>query len=95
MITCTRVHVYSSTLLFLVSSPPAAASRILRAVGIKIMHKQAYMMAALIQELRNEEQFLADFARIVSMKAEGSQVWTADTVHISGAVGHVLFGTHE
>jgi hypothetical protein len=31
----------------------AAASKIVRAIG----HKQAHMMATLIQELRNEEQF--------------------------------------
>jgi hypothetical protein len=30
--------------------------------GIEIMHKQACMMATLIQELRNEERFVADFA---------------------------------
>ncbi len=41
----------------------AAASKILRATGIEVKHKQAlYMMATLIQELRNEEQFTADFA---------------------------------
>ena len=42
----------------------AAASKILvmRATGIEVMHKQAYMMATLVQELRNEEQFMADFA---------------------------------
>jgi hypothetical protein len=33
-----------------------------RPIGIEVLHKQAYMMATLIQELRNEEQFLADFA---------------------------------
>ncbi len=38
----------------------AAASKIMRAMGIE--HKQACMMATLVQQLRNEEQFLADFA---------------------------------
>ncbi len=33
----------------------AAASKIMRAIGIEVMHKQAYMMATLVQELRNEE----------------------------------------
>ncbi len=37
-------------------------SKIMRAIGIEVMHKQAYMMATLVQELRNEEQFTADFA---------------------------------
>jgi hypothetical protein len=32
-----------------------------RAIGIEVMHKQAYTMATLIQELRNEKQFMADF----------------------------------
>jgi hypothetical protein len=40
----------------------AAASKIKRAIGIEVLHKQAYKMAALVQELRNEEQFIADFA---------------------------------
>ncbi len=40
----------------------AAASRILTAVGIEIMHNQ---VATLLQELRNEEQIMADFARNV------------------------------
>jgi hypothetical protein len=35
-----------------------AASKIIGRLG----HKQAYMMATLVQELRNEEQFMADFA---------------------------------
>ena len=39
-----------------------SSGRILRAIGIEVMHKQAYMMATLVQELRNEEQFMADFA---------------------------------
>ncbi len=34
----------------------AAASKIMRAIGIEVLHK----MAALVQELRNEEQFMAD-----------------------------------
>jgi hypothetical protein len=34
----------------------------MRAIGIEVMHKQAYMMATLVQELRNEEQFMTDFA---------------------------------
>ena len=42
-----------------------AASKIMRAIGIEVMHKQAYMMATLVQELRNEEQFMADFAHSV------------------------------
>ncbi len=33
----------------------AAASKIMTAIGIEVMRKQAYMM-------RNEEQFMADFA---------------------------------
>ncbi len=40
----------------------AAASKIMRAIGIEVLHKQAYMMATLVQELRNEEQLIADFA---------------------------------
>jgi hypothetical protein len=40
----------------------AAASKRVRAIGIEVTHKQAYIMATLIQELRNEEQFMADFA---------------------------------
>jgi hypothetical protein len=32
----------------------AAASRIVRAIGIEVMHKQNYMIATLIQELKNE-----------------------------------------
>jgi hypothetical protein len=36
----------------------AAASKIMRAIGIEVMHKPAL----LVQELRNEEQFMADFA---------------------------------
>ncbi len=43
----------------------AAASKMMRAIGIEVMHKQAYAMANLanlVQELRNEEQFTADFA---------------------------------
>ncbi len=44
----------------------AAASKIMRAIGIcrDRSHAQAglYMMATLVQELRNEEQFMADFA---------------------------------
>jgi hypothetical protein len=40
----------------------AAASKIMRAIGIEVMYKQAYMMATLVQELRNEEQFMTDFA---------------------------------
>ncbi len=35
---------------------------IMRAIGTEVLHKQAYMMATLVQELRNEEQFMADFA---------------------------------
>ncbi len=40
----------------------AAASKMMRAIGIEVMHKQAYRLANLVQELRNEEQFMADFA---------------------------------
>jgi hypothetical protein len=40
----------------------AAASKIMRAIGIEVMQKQAYMMATLVQELLNEEQFITDFA---------------------------------
>jgi hypothetical protein len=47
----------------------AAASKIMRAIGIEVMHKQAYIhtyrMATLVQELRNEEQFVADFVNCV------------------------------
>jgi hypothetical protein len=47
----------------------AVASKIMRAIGTPrshlVMHKQAYMMANLVQELRNEEQFMADFANAV------------------------------
>jgi hypothetical protein len=43
----------------------AAASRMLRADGIEIMFKQASVMATLIQELRNEQHLVADFARNV------------------------------
>jgi hypothetical protein len=32
-----------------------------RAIRIEVMHKQAYKTATLIQELRNEKQFMADF----------------------------------
>ncbi len=32
------------------------------AIGIEGMHKQVSRMATLVQELRNEEQFLADLA---------------------------------
>jgi hypothetical protein len=42
----------------------AAVSRILRAIGIEIMRKQVYTMATLIQERKNEEQSVADFARV-------------------------------
>ncbi len=44
----------------------AAASKIMRAIGTEVTYKQAYityMMATLVQELRNEEQFMADFAQ--------------------------------
>jgi hypothetical protein len=48
----------------------AAASKIMRAIGIEVMHKQAFVMATLVQELRNckhvtarnEERFMADVA---------------------------------
>jgi hypothetical protein len=43
----------------------AAASKIMRAIGIEVMHKQAYMMATLVRQLRSEEPFLADFANSV------------------------------
>ncbi len=41
------------------SGEEAAACKIMRAIGIEVMHKQVYMMATLIQEL---EPFMADFA---------------------------------
>ncbi len=41
-------------------------NELVRAIGIEVMHKQAYMMATLVQELRNEEQFMADFAHGVA-----------------------------
>jgi hypothetical protein len=53
----------------------AAATKIMRAIGIEVMHKQAYMMATLVQELRNEEQFMADFAHGVVLQYEGRRVW--------------------
>jgi hypothetical protein len=34
-------------------------SKTARAIGIGVLHKQAYMMATLVP---NEEQFMADFA---------------------------------
>ena len=40
----------------------AATFKILRASGIDLMHKQAYMMAKLIEELRREQQHMVDFA---------------------------------
>ena len=42
------------------SARRAAAFKILRAIGIDLMHKQAYMMAMLVEELRREQQL--DFA---------------------------------
>ncbi len=50
----------------------AAASKIMRAIRIEVMHRQAYMMATLVQELRNDEQFMADFAKGVVQVYEGS-----------------------
>ena len=44
------------------SARRAAAFKILRAIGIDLMHKQAYMMAMLIEELRREQQHMVDFA---------------------------------
>ena len=41
------------------SARRAATFKILRAIG---MHKQAYMMATLIEELRREQQHMVDFA---------------------------------
>ncbi len=38
---------------------------IVRAIGIEVMHTQAHRLATLIQELRNEEQFMADFTHCV------------------------------
>jgi hypothetical protein len=40
-------------------------------IGIEVVHKQAHMMTTLIQELRNEEQFVADFANGVLQSCEG------------------------
>ncbi len=61
----------------------AAASR---AIG---MHKQAYIMATFIQEVRNEEQFMADLGllhaimanKAVSSVREGSDVYDAEVFH--------------
>ncbi len=62
-------------------SAKATASKIVRAIGIEVMHKQAYMMATMIQELRNEKQFTADFANGVRTRVprehEGRRVWMA------------------
>ncbi len=42
----------------------------MRAIGINVLHKQAHIVATTsIQDLRNEEQFLADFAKGVVWKA--------------------------
>ncbi len=49
----------------------------MRAIGIEIRHKQAYMMATLIQELRNEEQFMADFANGVVCTQASLDGWHA------------------
>ncbi len=51
------------------------------------MHKQAYMMVTLIQELRNEEQFVADFANGVVRR---QRVWMADNGFVLSVV---LLGT--
>ncbi len=48
-----------------------------------------YMMATLIQELRSEEQFMADFANGVENLYEGRRVWTPD----NGFLSVVLLGT--
>ncbi len=62
------VHVYEYTCTFINEvvaecemsevARKAVASKIMRAIGIEVMHKQAYMLATLVQELRNEEQFV-------------------------------------
>ncbi len=44
------------------SGEESSGEQTMRAIGIEVMHKQSYMMATLVQELRNEEQFTADFA---------------------------------
>ncbi len=53
------VHVYEKFIDEVVAEceMPEAARK-----AAEVMHKQAYMMATLVQELRNEEQFMADFA---------------------------------
>jgi hypothetical protein len=63
----------------------AVASKIVRAIGIEVMHKQANMMATLIQELRNEERFMADFANgVVSGRASLDDNGFLSVVHIWG-----------
>jgi hypothetical protein len=42
------------------SARRAATFKIMRASGIDLMHKQAYMMAKLIEELRREQQHFAN-----------------------------------
>ncbi len=39
-----------------------AAASIMRAIEVEVMHKPAYTMATLVQELRDDEQFVVDFA---------------------------------
>ncbi len=41
----------------------ATTFKILRAIGIDLMHKQAYMMAKLIEELMREQQHMVDVAK--------------------------------
>jgi hypothetical protein len=53
----------------------AACVYVMRAIGIEVMHKHAYMMATLVQALRSEEQFMADFAHGVVHVYEGRRVW--------------------
>ena len=43
-------------------SEGGATFKILRAFGIDLLHKQAYAMAKLIEELRSEQQHMVDFA---------------------------------
>ncbi len=60
----------------------AAAGKIMRAIGIEVMHKQAYMMATLVQELRNEEQFAADFAHGVVISSVLQQASVDDFLSV-------------
>ncbi len=69
----------------------AAASKRLRAIGIEALHKPAHMMATLLQELRNEGRFVADFTNGLVLQYEGRRVWMAD----DGFLAVMLLGTFE